>query len=349
MTFIPLVPGWLLTAGILVLLCLAVLAGLGGWKRSATDHGERRSQLLHVGSGVLTVLLLALAAARPGLPGAGQQAQTNDLNVFFVVDTTSSVAAEDYDGAKPRLEGIQKDILGIAEQLSGARYSMITFDSRARLKLPLTVDGAALETSVELLSPQDSLFAKGTSVTVASELLSERLKKAHEQHPERANVVFYLGDGEQTSTGKAGPMKVDQALVQGGAVLGYGTEQGGRMKQYLSYDSSPPQRYIKDLSGDTPGDAVSKIDPAKLKSIASDLGVPYVHRSAGDPVSQALAGTHATGDSGSSDSGLRGRAELYWIPAGLAALLGLAYVWSLTRSGQRLRKALGSAPERKTL
>ena len=42
------------------------------------------------------MLLLLAAALRPGVPGGSAQAAAADVNVFFVVDTSSSIVAEDY-------------------------------------------------------------------------------------------------------------------------------------------------------------------------------------------------------------------------------------------------------------
>ena len=36
----------------------------------------------------------------------------SDADVLFVVDTTGSWRAEDYDGANPRLDGMRADMLG---------------------------------------------------------------------------------------------------------------------------------------------------------------------------------------------------------------------------------------------
>ena len=42
-------------------------------------------------------------------------------------------------------------------------------------------------------------YSKGSSVTAAGKLLTERLRAARDSHPERPRLVYYLGDGEQTS------------------------------------------------------------------------------------------------------------------------------------------------------
>ena len=53
-------------------------------------------------------------------------------DVLFVVDTTGSMAALDYDGDSPRLDGVRADIVELAAEFPGAHFSLIRFDSQAR-------------------------------------------------------------------------------------------------------------------------------------------------------------------------------------------------------------------------
>ncbi|WP_285245298.1 VWA domain-containing protein [Pseudarthrobacter sp. fls2-241-R2A-127] len=275
------------------------------------------------------VVLLGAAALRPGLPGGTVQAASTDLNVFFVVDTTTSMVAEDYAGATPRLEGVRKDIKAIAEKLPGARFSVITFDTTAHVRMPLSTDTLALETITDVLEPQVTAYAKGSSITAARQVLAERLAAARDSHPGRPRLVFYLGDGEQTSGKEPEAMAFDAGLVAGGAVLGYGTAEGGRMKENTGLDpndgtgggtgAGTHSGYVQDNRA---GDARSVIDEGRLRTIASQLGVPYVHRDAGaspaDMMQQAHPGKTEHSDGAGS---VAARTELYWIFAAGAFLL----------------------------
>jgi hypothetical protein len=259
------------------------------------------------------------------------QAASTDLNVFFVVDTTTSMVAEDYGGAAPRLEGVRKDIKAIAEELPGARFSVITFDTTAHVRMPLSTDTLALETITDVLEPQVTAYAKGSSITAARQVLAERLAAARDSHPGRPRLVYYLGDGEQTSGKEPEAMAFDAGLVAGGAVLGYGTAEGGRMKENTGLDASdgsvggtatgPHSGYVQDNGA---GDARSVIDEGRLRTISAQLGIPYVHRDAGAPVADMMRQAHpGKAEHQDGDGSVAARTEVYWLLAAGAFLLAL--------------------------
>lgn len=356
MTLYPVLPWWLL----LPLTAAAVL--FLGWRLvrvlrpgSAGNGEPRRDWLLRSA----LVLLLLAAALRPGFPGGAAQAATADVNVFFVVDTTSSIAAEDYGGSSPRLEGVRRDILAIAGELAGARFSLISFDTNAAVRMPLSTDATALDTMVSVLEPQVTAYSKGSSVTVAAKVLKDRLTAARESHPERPRIVYYLGDGEHTSGKPPEAFRVDAGLVDGGAVLGYGTPQGGRMKentgrgsgQDLGAGEDTGAGYIQDRTAGSARDALSIIDEGRLREIAGQLGVPYVHRSAVDPVSPMLQDAGPPGPQrqlkrAEENGSLEGRTELYWILAAGAFLLALRETLLVLRQWRQLRPAKPIQAER---
>ncbi|CCQ45872.1 von Willebrand factor type A domain protein [Pseudarthrobacter siccitolerans] len=329
MTLLPVLPWWILLPVIAVALLFMVWRIVLERLRPGGRAWVRRSVL---------VLLVAAAALRPGVPGGSVQAATADLNVFFVVDTTSSMVAEDYGNAAPRLAGVRQDIMAIAEELPGARFSVITFDTEARVRMPLTADTSALETITAILEPQVTVYAKGSSITAAREVLAERLSAAKDSHPGRPRLVFYLGDGEQTSATEPAPLTLDDGLVAGGAVLGYGTSSGGRMKENTGMESDAGSPYIQDFTGSAARDALSVIDEDRLRGIAAQLGVPYVHRSDGDAASAMLQEARPGAlERTSEDSTLTGRTEVYWLLAAAAFVLGLLEMRGIIRQLREVR------------
>lgn len=304
MTFLPVAP-W----PVLLVLLVAALAATWWNPSSRTVPGESRATHWRL---TAAALLLGLAAVRPAVPGEQVDTTAANLNVYFVVDTTSSIIAEDYGDERPRIEGVAADIAAIAEALPGARYSVVTFDQDARVRLPLTTDTTALDAAVETLLPESYEVSRGSSVTQAKDRLKSLLEQAASRAPERGRVVFYLGDGEQTAAEPPAPFDVPKGLVNGGAVLGYGTTEGGRMKATRSrFDST--RSYIKDPA--TGEDARSVIAEDTLRAIAGQLGLAYLHRDSGDSIDPAVAGIDLERFGTSEEierQKVLARRELYW-------------------------------------
>jgi Ca-activated chloride channel family protein len=308
-TFAPMLP-WPVIAVVFVCV-LALTAWTVASRRRNSSHRPARRTAFRCAA----VVLLLLAALRPGWPGGQSQAGAADVDVYFVVDTSTSMAAEDYNGSETRLSGVRRDVLAIAKELAGAKFSLITFDSKASVRMPLSQDATALQTAMTTLQPQNARYAKGSSVTGASQLLKDKLAAAQKEHPGRPALVFYAGDGENTSADAPTPM--DATNVAGGAVLGYGTAEGGRMKETPDADAG----YVRDKTSDTPRDAVSKADEAQLRSIAEQLKIPYAQRTGTAPTSDMLGKAQPAALVANGEG--PGRVELYWLLALAAFIIAL--------------------------
>jgi Ca-activated chloride channel family protein len=87
-------------------------------------------------------------------------------------------------------------------------------------------------------------------------------------------MVVYVGDGENTAEGEQASFAEIEDLVDGGIVLGYGTEEGAKMPE--ADDLSTDDGYVYDQ--DRNEDAISRIDEDNLRTIAAELDVDYEHR-----------------------------------------------------------------------
>ena len=65
-------------------------------------------------------------------------------------------------------------------------------------------------------------------------------------------------------------------LIDGGVVLGYGTETGGQMREWRGITGPAGAPLIQDPATGTA--AISRIDETNLRDIAAELKVSYVHR-----------------------------------------------------------------------
>lgn len=291
---------------IVVALVLAI-AGLVVW-RIVRASGSGR---MIWASRLLLVLACGLLMLRPGIVGGDVETLATDVDVVFVVDTTASIVAEDWDGDRPRLDGVRADVQEIVSRYPGARYSVITFDAEAVVRVPLTTDATALVSSISVLRPEVTANSYGSSVGAAAGLLEETLLAAEDLAPDRARLVFYLGDGEQTSPGFVESFAGSAPVIDGGAVLGYGTAAGGPMLETrLDGDSS---EYIL-FEGEP---ALSVIDPANLRQIAADLGVEYQERSAEAALELPEIPATTRVEGGTTEA----VAEVSWIVAAAIAVL----------------------------
>ena len=330
MTFNPTVPVWLLALLGLLLVGLCVFC-------LVTSPGQR----VRWGLRIALICVLCAAATRPGIPYTVEGTkQVGDADVFIMVDTTASMIAEDWAGKRPRIEGVRNDVKELAKNMPGARFSLITFDSEAELRMPLTTDTSALNSAMEVMSPELTIGSSGSSITVASELLDERLEKAHEKTPRSKRYVFYFGDGEQTAKAQVDAITKKGNLITGGAVFGYGTQAGGRMKEtQFDYDlggSKRPDKYIEDKTTGAP--AVSRINEGNLKKISGQLDAKYVKRSATIPLATAYAPPKVAEVKSEAAMKIGAVHEYFWIFLILAFALLTVEVCLV---GSRIRLLLG--------
>lgn len=304
MTFQPLVPLPILAAVVLVAIALTAL-------RLRGDDRPRVPGLRTLAM----IVLVSFIALDPAIDGGTVAALRSDADVLFVVDTTGSMAAEDYNGESPRLDGVRADIMALIAEFPGAHFGLITFDSKARMVVPWTTDVGAMNTAVSLLRQERTIYARGSALDLAAPPMARALPRTDDGST--YSVVFYISEGEQTADTEEPDLRSLRPSIDAGAVLGYGTAEGGRMRVYTERDSTLDQ-FIHDPVTDD--DAISRIDEDVLRSIAADLDVPYLHRTEPGGIDDIVSGIAegARRDRGGTRDGAR---RLYWIPAfGVVAL-----------------------------
>lgn len=286
------------------------------------------------------VALLLVVALDPAIDGGKVSALRSDADVLFVVDTTGSMAAEDYDGDRQRFEGVRADIMALVDAFPGAHFALVTFDTTERIVVPWTTDVGAFETAVSLLRQERTMYARGSRLDRPIDAMARLVPRSDDGS--RYSVAFLLSDGEQTAEGDPPDFRSLDPSIADGAVLGYGTADGGRMRIYTERDSQLDQ-YIQDP--DTGEDALSRIDEDMLRGIADDLGVEYLHRTSTGGLDDLAAGI--ADDAQRERTGTReGDRRLYWIAAfGIVALV----LWQLAVTSIEFsdaRRALGRPTRR---
>ncbi|MDR2508828.1 MAG: VWA domain-containing protein [Candidatus Ancillula sp.] len=267
---------------------------------------------------VLIVVCLFLITVGPSISEPQEKTTLTNLDVIFVIDTTSSMSAEDGSSSsdstmETRLATAKNDIVTLSYLLPPAKYSTILFNSSAYLQLPLTEDVTILRRYVDTITPEISRYSTGTSLMTPFSTISQTIDNAIDAFPRDRVVLIFMSDGDDNSEyhDYSDYYGFSNDIYAGG-VIGYGTTDGAHMKEYsadvsstmnLQYvlngktenvqnmQSNVEPAYIMDPT--TGQEAISKLQDESLKSIAKNIGIPYVHRSAEQSIRNLANKIHA--------------------------------------------------------
>ena len=283
------------------------------------------------------ILLLAVMIAgvamvwyRPKYHSSSTDIITSNLDVALVVDTTISMWAEDH-GKGTRMDGVKKDIDRIMNKLPGSSFSLIRFDNGAEILTPYTQDINLIHEILDEFHMPAYSTATGSSPNTSHEAMKAVLQSAAARQGNRRTIVFFFSDGETTDGSSLMSFADLSGMINDGAVMGYGTEKGGRMYY-------PGRGYITDTSRGT--DARSVIDEEALRQIAEDLDIAYVNRTSGP--AHAFEGKLESvrlmsRDAAVSDENAPSDKETYHYFAMLIAVLLLAWLFlTIYRGGMIL-------------
>ena len=281
---------------------------------------------------LLAVMIAGVATVwyRPKYHSSSTDIITSNLDVALVVDTTISMWAEDH-GKGTRMDGVKKDIDRIMNKLPGSSFSLIRFDNGAEILTPYTQDINLIHEILDEFHMPAYSTATGSSPNTSHEAMKAVLQSAAARQGNRRTIVFFFSDGETTDGSSLMSFADLSGMINDGAVMGYGTEKGGRMYY-------PGRGYITDTARGT--DARSVIDEAALKQIADDLEIAYVNRTSGP--AHAFEGKLESvrlmsRDAAVSDEDSPSDKETYHFFAMLIAVLLLAWLYlTIYRGGMIL-------------
>lgn len=261
---------------------------------------------------IIMIILLFMINLRMMIPTDVEVSTKRiDANVFFVIDNTISMAANDCADGTTRMDALKADCNNITGSLSGARFSLITFANISKLVFPLTESTSFVNSCIKGIGVTDELYAKGSSMNICKDMLVELVKAANEKNTGKV-IVFFISDGEITNGDTLDSFKEAAKYIDGGAVLGYGTSKGGNMyiKDYFSDDLV----VIEDKSEYPYEKAVSKIDEENLKAIAKDMGIEYINMTTENKLDTVIDNIKKdTASLGDEDSRLDGYKDIYFI------------------------------------
>lgn len=284
----PIIPIWLMT---LVCIVFIIIIFFSDFKKEKIENKKTlankkfliKNKIADLTVKILIIILLFIINLRIMLPNGEALASNPNVNVLFVIDTSVSMRALDYNGNNARIEGVINDCCNIVDELVGCKFSIITFSDKARRVIPFTQDTNAVKAELKSVNIQKEYYAEGTSINTVKDLLENTLKKEYNRKDTNSKfIIFFVSDGEITKKNeKLASFSNIKKYILDGAVMGYGTEFGGKMLESSSmedYENSDKELYYIKYKNDK-GEwvtALSKIDENNLKKIASNLEIDYI-------------------------------------------------------------------------
>ena len=297
----PMIPIWLMSIICIIFIIIIIfnkplkkkVSNKNSDEKTDREKNITKHHIINSCVKLLIVILLFIINLRFMIPN-GEAIQSNiDVNVLFVIDTSVSMRALDYNGNKERFEGVVEDCCYIVDELSGAKFSIITFGDTAQRVIPFTNDSDMVQAELKSIQLVDDFYAKGSSMNLVKDTLEKTLKDEQKRQDKKSKfVVFFLSDGEITKEGETlQSFSNIKQYITGGAVMGYGTLAGGKMVNSTYIDDEQSQYHYIYYYDDNYNQvtAVSKIDEKNLKNIAIDLGIDYIQMSKKSNINSKLS------------------------------------------------------------
>ena len=234
---------------------------------------------------ILIVVLLFVINLRIMVSGKDVTSVSKNVDILFVVDNTISMLAEDGKDDARRIDAVKEDCGYIMEQFPGASFSVVTFDNSVRVRTPYTMDTNMVLESIETLNGLSKYNANGTSM---NDVMSQ-MKDILDNERENYKILFFISVGEIVNSEELKSYSELKEYVDDGAVLGYGTAEGGAMRaqNFVGEEEAPEYVYYMDEDYNDVK-AISKIDEDNLKQIASDFDIEYIHMTGQSQIHEKL-------------------------------------------------------------
>ena len=292
---------------ILVVLIIIAVVFAGLLIGVIRSHGSIWKKILETVITVLICICIYFINLRVMVPSNEATVTVPSLNVLFVVDSTISMWAEDYDGDESRIEGTKEACNSIMDELTGSSFALITFSDKAEVRIPLTPDRQSITDALDYMYEPSMYAAKGSNMNSPVDEMDRILQHMKSEYEDRETIVFIFSDGEETyesdkddksssdedsgddeeeddedddsSNGKYAPYSRLLGKVDGGAVIGVGSEDGATMKDGDGNEIYDPK------TGEL---AVSCIGEESLETIASKIGIEYIHMEEVDDIEDVV-------------------------------------------------------------
>ena len=287
---------------------------------------------------IAIIALILMALLRPMAGVENEKRIVSDLNLFFVVDNSGSMATKDMEnGERYRYEVAKSDIKKIINMYQGARYSITIVDYDIYQSLPLTNDASMAIAAANAIRPRKSNATVGTDLEDLLDFATNRIVKYNRRNPDRRSVIVLMTDGEESNEQKTQLPKELKAELSGGIVIGYGTTAGGKVHRISNENTILEDEFVREstLSNEY---HISKLDENNLKAVANNLSAQYIKRDDTGELPKELESYFL--NQPRSTGAMEGKMDLYWIIA--VVIIGLC-LWDATSIAHKLaleRKAV---------
>lgn len=301
----------------------------------------KRRGILNFIRQIIIVVLLFILNLRIMIPTETTEVYQSEVDVLFVFDNTVSMLAEDYNvkssskNSDRRIDGAKEAVKEIVEAFPNSRFALVSFSNRAEYLVPYTYEEDIVLRAVDNFNAHGKFVAEGTSLNMTYEPMEEALKNSSKyDEDDRIKLVFFLSDGENTKKAKNEELAEFDELeeyIHGGAVLGFGTKEGGKMHIRITSGDNQTEvlSYYNEKFDYVP--AISKIDEDNLEEIADGLGVDYYHITKDrdiEDVIDSITSSIESGEISAVTEQEQSYYELYWIfAAAIAVLLFVDFVY----------------------
>jgi Ca-activated chloride channel family protein len=194
----------------------------------------------------LSVALLAVAAAGPRWGSDESFIPMGGENVVIGLDVSASMWSS--DEVPSRMGRASSEILRLAEELPGVRFSLVLFSGQARLAVPITLDMDFLQSRLPMTPGQATNLAPGTRLGSLVEVMASALPEMDLES--KIGIIFSDGGFHDYSVESA----IDMARREGLSLItvgvggdtpvpvpdglgGYVTEAGDTVRTVLEEDA----------------------------------------------------------------------------------------------------------------
>lgn len=215
------------------------------WGKIIPEYSKLRSQFKNL-TFFLSLLFVVIALGRPQWGETEETIRTEGLDIFFAVDLSNSMLAE--DSPPSRLGQAQTFIKKTLQQLKNDRVGLIGFSESPQLSIPLTNDFQYFSDIVDTLDPS-SLTRQGTNISAAIGSAIQAFERSAEDNKPGTRALVLISDGEDFGEGASASVKELRSAGIAFFVVGVGKPEGAPIP--LRNDSGILQTYKKGKDGKT--------------------------------------------------------------------------------------------------